>query len=438
MDKIRLIIGREFRTRFQSRSFLLITFLAPFFYLLLIAAPALLQQAGQEETLVRVFDEAQQFLPHLKDQDDLRFVAADQDIGEAREAIRQGKAESVLLYIPRQDMERPGNIQLMAGQKVGPTTTRAIERQLNRIIENHRLTRRGIDPEELEAIKPELELDTIVLSKGGAQEASAGAAAAAGFGAGFLIYIFIFIYGNFVLRGVQEEKTNRIVEIILSSVRPIQLMLGKIGGVFLVGLAQLGIWAAMILLLSLGASFFFGDLTPAAAGGGPLDPGAQSVAPQATQAQSETAREIAAALATIDLGGLLLAFLFYFMGGYLVYAALYAAIAAAVDDQAELTQFVLPISIPVIVSLVSVPAIIEQPHGTLAYALSMIPLTSPVTMLARIPFDVPFFELLLSGAILLSFAAGVLGMGAKIYRVGILWYGKKINYRELFRWLKMR
>ena len=433
MSKIGLILQREYRTRLQSRSFLIITFLAPLFYALLLIGPVFLQQAGQETIYVEVFDPGNQFFPELENTDEVRFTRAAHSIDQAREAVRKGKQDALVLYIPRQNFNRPGNIRLIAGEEIGPGIVGKIEQQVNGIIEAHRMAERGISREELQALKPDVDVDTLILSGEGSKQANAGAAAAAGFAGGFLIYIFIFLYGNFVLRSVQEEKTNRVVEIILSSVRPVELMLGKIGGVLLVGFTQLAIWGALLVTFTIiGISLMGTDAVLEAAQSSPQ---AQQQAVQQME-QSGIAGDIAMGIASIDFGQLSLAFVFYFLGGYLLYAALYAAIAAAVDDQADLTQFIFPISIPVILSIIALPAVIQQPHGTLAFVMSMVPLTAPVVMLARIPFGVPWFELLLSAAILLSFVAGTLGIGAKVYRVGILWYGKKMSYKELWRWLK--
>lgn len=433
MTKIGLILEREYRSRLQSRSFLVITFLAPLFYALLLIGPVLIQQAGQKTTYVEVYDPAQQFFPELEDTDEINFQRAEQDLDAAREAVRSGRQEAMILYIPRQNLDRPGNIKLISGKEVGPGLVGNVERQINDIIEARRMAERGISPEELEAIKPSVEIDTMILSGEGSKRAHAGAAAVAGFAGGFLIYIFIFLYGSFVLRGVQEEKTNRVVEIILSSVRPIELMLGKIGGVLLVGFTQLAIWAVLLVVLTIfGAQMLGMDAMMDAAQNSPQ---AQQQALQEAQT-SGLAADILTGIGSIDFGQLFLAFVFYFLGGYLLYASLYAAIAAAVDDQADLNQFMFPISIPIILSIIALPSVIQQPHGPVAFVMSMVPLTAPVVMLARIPFDVPWFEVLLSALILISFVAATLGIGAKVYRVGILWYGKKMNYKELWRWLK--
>jgi ABC-2 type transport system permease protein len=272
----------------------------------------------------------------------------------------------------------------------------------------------------------------------GERESSSIAATGAAFGGGFLIYMFIFLYGGLVLRGVQEEKQNRIVEIIISSVKPFQLMMGKILGIAMVGLTQFIVW---IVLTVLTTAIFGALLQPDAAtlemAHRMAGPGAHAVVP--TEAGNyATYQKAIGAIGSLNLPMLLGMFLFYFLGGYLLYSSLFAACAAAVDSQSDMYQLMFPISLPIVLSIALIGAIIESPDSSLAFWLSIIPFTSPVIMMARLPFDVPWWQMLLSMFILVTGFLLTTWLAGKIYRTGILMYGKKITWKELGKWLFYR
>ncbi|HSV87605.1 MAG TPA: ABC transporter permease, partial [Bacteroidales bacterium] len=264
-----------------------------------------------------------------------------------------------------------------------------------------------------------------------------------GFVTGFLIYLFIFLFGSQVLRGVLEEKTNRIVEIIVSSVKPFQLMMGKIVGVGLVGLTQFLIWVVLTFAIVTTVQSAFPDtfrFTPEeevyVTGAQTLDPAELQQQLEAAQAQNTFAGQILEGLAAINFPVIILSFLFFFLGGYLLYAAMFAAIGSAVDNEADTQQFMMPVTIPLIFGIIMMQAVLENPDGPLAFWLSIIPLTSPIIMMVRIPFGVPYTEVALSAALLIAGFFFATWMAAKIYRTGILMYGKKIDYAELWKWIR--
>lgn len=254
---------------------------------------------------------------------------------------------------------------------------------------------------------------------------------AIGGGFGYLIMMFIIIYGNMVMRSVIEEKTNRIIEIIISSVKPFQLMIGKIIGTSLAGILQFFIWAIIGLSLMFAASIFFGVNV------GPTAKVPPEMLNEAQQQFTSTAQMYIMELWNLPIATILISFVIYFIGGYFLYSSFYAAIGAAVDNQTDSQQFLLPIIMPLMLSVyVGFFSVINDPHGTVAVVFSMIPLTSPIVMLMRIPFGVPLWEIAISVTLLFATFFGVVWFAAKIYRVGILMYGKKPSWKELYRWLK--
>ena len=304
-----------------------------------------------------------------------------------------------------------------------------MERDLQRM----KLEAKGIDLDVIESAKTYISLSTLILGEDGTEEeGNAERSMGLGFIGGILIYMFIFLYGVQVLRGVIEEKTSRIVEVIISSVKPVQLMMGKIVGIAAVGLTQFVLWVVFTLILvSVAQGLFLPDN---------LDP--EMIAQGSPAMQMSDSEELAMGMmdtiANINFPLIIGMFLFYFMGGYLLYASLFASVGAAVDSEADTQQFMMPITIPLILSFVVGSSIIENPDGAVAFWFSMIPLTSPVVMMIRIPFGVPVHELIMSMSFLILGFLGTNWLAARIYRVGILMYGKKVNYAEILKWLRYK
>ena len=310
--------------------------------------------------------------------------------------------------------------------------------------ESLKLGAAGIDREVLASIKTQLNIHAVRIKQGGQEttdypEISMGL----GFVSGFLIYIFIFLFGAQVMRGVMEEKTSRIVEIIVSSVKPFHLMMGKILGVGLVGLTQFMIWVVLTFAIVGGFRAMAPDLFAFVPDENIYITASQSLNPEELAAQAESIQQsntalggLMAGLASINFPVMILSFLFYFFGGFLLYAALFAAIGAAVDNEADTQQFMLPVTIPIIFSLIMAQAVMQNPNGPIAFWLSIIPFTSPIIMMVRIPFGVPYTEVLISIITLVSGFIFATWLAAKIYRTGILMYGKKVGYADLWKWIK--
>lgn len=292
----------------------------------------------------------------------------------------------------------------------------------------------------LETLDAHVDISTINLSGEGEKESSSIGATAIGYISSFLIYIFIFIYGAQCMRGVIEEKTSRIIEVVISSVRPFQLMMGKVIGIAGVGLTQFLLW----IILSFAVISAIGGVM-----------GAEAMNPRTAQVeqmeamnipQDENMNEIqedvfskaTAAIGSINIPLVIVSFLFFFLSGYLLYGALFAAIGSAVDSDADAQQFMLPVTIPLIMSIIALSAVLNDPNGTMAFWLSIIPFTSPVIMMMRVPFGVPAWELGLSMALMVGGFVFTIWLASRIYRVGILMHGTKVNYKILAKWFMMR
>ena len=331
-----------------------------------------------------------------------------------------------LLHIPEIDsiQQIESSIEIYSINQMSLSTKQNVENQIDKKLTNIYLLQSGINPDQIKKSQSKSRIKTYVVDEQG-ENTKGNSEASFGIGlvGGFLIYIFIFMYGTMVMRSVIEEKTNRIVEIIISSVKPFELMLGKIISVALVGLSQFAMWIILGFVFLLIANGFIStdiDVT------------------NLNTNEAVLSSEIGSSLMALPIKSLIFVFLIYFLGGYLLYGSLFAAIGSASDQETDSQQFIFPITIPLIVSFVLVQVVIDNPHGGLAYWLSMIPFTSPIIMIARIPFGVPLHELLLSISLLIGGFLLTTWVAAKIYRVGILMYGKKISYKELWKWLKYK
>jgi ABC-2 type transport system permease protein len=331
-----------------------------------------------------------------------------------------------LLHIPEIDsiQQIESSIEVYSINQMSLSIKQNVENQIDKKLTNIYLLQSGINPDQIKKSQSKSRIKTYVVDELG-ENTKGNSEASFGIGlvGGFLIYIFIFMYGTMVMRSVIEEKTNRIVEIIISSVKPFELMLGKIISVALVGFSQFSMWIILGFVFLLIANGFIStdlDVTNLNAN------------------EAVLSSEIGSSLMALPIKSLIFVFLIYFLGGYLLYGSLFAAIGSASDQETDSQQFIVPITIPLIVSFVLVQVVIDNPHGGLAYWLSMIPFTSPIIMIARIPFGVPLHELLLSISLLIGGFLLTTWVAAKIYRVGILMYGKKISYKELWKWLKYK
>ena len=431
MGKILLIIQREYLTRVRKKSFVVMTILGPVLMAALVILPVYLTENTTSNEKVAVLDETGWFFQKFKNQENIHFYYVDKDVEQAKaEALAKG---DMLLYIPLPKLNLPENAELFSIKQPGLFVRNYIKTVMKQVVEDKKLLARGIDPNVLKSVKARINLVTIKVTEEGAEKQSnTDVEMGLAVFSGILIYMFVFMYGAQVLRGVMEEKQNRIVEIIISSVKPFQLMMGKIVGVGLVGLTQFLLW--IVLTLGLVGIFQSGLLSGEAAHA--LAGVSQQAGAVAGNTQSAAVNEITGMLSAINFKVMVFSFLFYFLGGYLLYSSLFAAVGGAIDQDADVQQFMLPISIPLIFSVALTGVIANQPDGALAFWMSMIPFTSPVIMMMRIPFGVPYWQIGLSAGILLLTFVFTTFLAGKIYRIGILIYGKKVGYADLFKWLR--
>lgn len=437
MHKIILIIQREYLTRVKKKSFIIMTILGPVLMAAMIVLPAFLADWSEAtEKRIAVLDETGWFFEKFKDQDNLRFYHVFED-RETEKNLALSKGDH-LLYIPLTELNVPVGAELYSTKQAGLNVTSYVKSVMKQEVENRKLLASGIDPELIKSSKVNINLSTIRVEEGGIEkksntEVEVGLAVFAG----MLIYFFIFMFGVQVLKGVMEEKSSRIVEVIISSVKPFQLMMGKIVGIALVGLTQFLLWI-LLTVVFLGI-FKLSFLSGTELSG--MEMLGQADVLKTAASQSANANKFGMVMEIINginLQAMVFSFIFYFLGGYLLYASLFAAIGGAVDHDADTQQFMFPVSLPLIFSVAMSGVIINQPDSALSIWLSMIPFTSPVTMMIRIPFGVPVEQIWGSAILLILGFLGTTWLAGKIYRSGILMYGKKVNYLEIWRWLKYK
>ena len=431
MSIISLIIKREFIAKVRNKSFIVMTFLGPLLIVGMTFLIAYLSSVNKGDVkTIGVHDRANVFVNDFKNSEDIKYVnLSSLSYEKAKDSSRN--AFEGLIYVPEvQNIEElatkttyisddsPKMDFLMALQK-------AIDAKLNK----EKLKKLGFDAETIEKAKIKSEIRFAKFSGENGLKYLNEIKIAIGFAFGYLIMMFIIIYGNMVMRSVIEEKTNRIIEIIISSVQPFKLMMGKIIGTSLAGILQFLIWIVLGGAILLGTSFFMGG-------------NQETVTPsQITVEQAEVATnfmsQIQFYLNEIPLASILVSFVIFFIGGYFLYSSFYAAIGAAVDSETDSQQFLMPIIMPLMLAVyVGFLTVIKDPHGTVAVIFSLVPLTSPIVMLMRIPFGVPLWQLAFSIVLLYGTFIFVVWFAAKIYRVGILMYGKKPTWKELYKWLK--
>lgn len=429
MNKTLLIIQREYLSRVKKKAFLIMTFLVP---LLIIAMYALIiflsMRGGDNIPTVEVIDESGIFNKSFENKRAVNFQSSTLSLSEAKKKVIN-EEEAFVLFIPK-DIKSGGSIELFAQKNAGLSVISSIENQLNEQMRIKLLQDAGIDSETLDKIKPNLTVVSKELTVEGEKDSSSGAAMAVGFAAAILIYMSLFIYGIQVMRGIIEEKTSRIVEVIISSVKPFQLMMGKIIGIGLVGLTQFLLWIVLSVgLMSVASTVLFKDQVEQVKSEIPLTD------PSAATAQKAPGSDILKAVQTIEWTYILPVFIVFFLGGYMLYSALFAAVGSAVETDTETQQFMLPITLPLLFTyIMSFSFIVNNPDSSLSFWLSIIPFTSPIAMMVRLPFGVPNWELALSIVLLIGGFLFTTWIASRIYRVGILMYGKKVSFRELGKW----
>lgn len=433
MSILTLIIKREFIAKVRNKSFIVMTFLSPLLMVALAALVGYLATRKSDAKTIAIHDETGLFAPEFKNNEDYRYIDFSKvSLKVLKDSIISESYEG-LVYIPKiADYATLANkIQYISNDSPDngliDNIQEVIATKMTR--ENYKIA--GLDINSIQKSEAKVNIN---LTKSSGERTIKGLNMIKifiGAGLGYLIMMFIIIYGNMVMRSVIEEKTNRIVEIIISSVKPFTLMMGKIIGTSMAGILQFLIWAVIGGVLFFVASVFLGvNIGPAAT----VDPALMATAKTELLSNSQIYLNEAH---NLPIATMIIGFLVYFIGGYFLYSSIYASIGAAVDSETDSQQFLLPIILPLMLGVyVGFFSVLNDPHGTVATVFSMIPLTSPIVMMMRIPFGVPWWQLAISLLLLFGTFLFVVWFAAKIYRVGILMYGKKPTYKELFKWLK--
>lgn len=446
MKKILLIIQREYVSRVKKKSFILMTFLVPLLFIGMWGIAAYIAVKGDEfgdKKHVKVIDESGLFTGRLQNKSGFEFSYPKESFADAKKALEKSEDENdYLLHIPAD-----GSKALLLSRKTTSlNTVPMIQDQLSGIMQNKKLISSGIDTATLaRAQEVNVPVEAHEVTEEGEKDAShkAEISTAIGFVCAFMIYLSLFIYGTQVMRGVIEEKTSRIVEVVISSVKPIQLMLGKIIGIGLVGLTQFLLWIILSAALTFGgggvalmSKMNKSKMEQVANAQKMQQAGNSSTAAMAMAGNNPDMKEkMMTILKEQHLPYTIGIFLFYFLFGYFLYSAIFAAVGSAVDNETETQQFMLPVTLPLIFTFIlSMNFIVANPHSSLAVWLSMIPFTAPIAMMIRLPFNVPTDQLVLSMTFMVLGFLFVTWVAARIYRVGILMYGKKASYKELAKW----
>jgi ABC-2 type transport system permease protein len=436
MNHLPLIIKREYLTKVKNKSFVVMTFLSPLIMIGLIAVVAYLSQLNNDkQRSISVLDESGYLTDLFQNTETTTYnYLADIDLETALALVKE-REDYGLLHIG--DAMSPDNtpVHFKFYSKDSPSITviSSLESKIERRLREMKLQADGVSLDQIQSSITQINIGQESFEGEKSSKIDNIVKLAFGGMAGYLLFMFIIIYGNMIMRSVIEEKTSRIIEIIISSVKPVQLMLGKIIGTSLAGVTQFVIWILLGGVLIIVVTAIFGiDVSQ-------LQTPQQDMVRQSIQSQDAQmiAENLLIAIGNLPIANLIVAFVFFFLGGYLLYSSLYAAIGAAVDNETDTQQFMLPIIMPLILAVyVGFFTVIEDPHGTVSTVFSFIPFTSPVVMLMRIPFGVPLWQQGLSLLLLIATFMFTVWIGAKIYRVGILMYGKKPSYKELFKWMK--
>ncbi|OIQ93208.1 ABC-2 family transporter protein [mine drainage metagenome] len=441
MNKIFLVARREFLSRVQKKTFLLTTILLPLIIFAFYALLIYFSVKTNDNLHIAVADEANILNGKISSKDDISFEVIKNETPQSLNAALELKKYDGYIFIPSTyNLMGKDSLQLKSNKAIGIMTREKIQKSFDDVLEEKRLLSLNISKAQLDSIQNNNNQIKFATVNGKADDnTKAGISYAVGYISGFLIYIILFIYGTMVMRGVMEEKMNRIAEVIVSSVKPFQLMMGKITGIGAVGLVQFIIWIVLIFGLQLLLPLLFPDLLHQMQGQ-PIQPAGMQAA-QAAQAmkQSGGMSELMNSLHQINFTLIIGCFIFYFLGGYLLYSSLFAAVGSAVnEDPQDAQSLLLPITMPIIFAIVIMTKAVNEPNSSLAVFGSLFPLTSPIVMMARIAHGIPegvtLWELLLSMALLIAGFLATTWLAAKIYRTGILMYGKKITWKEMWKW----
>lgn len=445
MNKVWLIIQREFITRVRKKSFLIATVVVPLVIPAIIGGLIYIMLKEAESAkpdTVMVVDESGQFnLDSTRNTKRFLFVPLQMSIEQAKKAYNETK-DFALLYTPKFDINKPEGMVIYTQENPSIEKVADLESILAERVRDLKLQEFKIDKETLKNLKTTINLKQINLTKSGEEKSSnSGLLYGLGFTLGIMIYVFVLVYGIQIMQGVIDEKTSKVVEVIVSSVKPFQLMLGKIVGIAAVGVLQFLIWIVLITFLSSGVLGYFGLKMPQKQAMEQMSKKMQQDPDmkQAMDQQNGKVNELLHNLGEIPFAKIIFVFVFYFIGGYLLYGALFAAVGSAVESMQESQQFQFPITMPLLIGYLGLfMFILRDPHGPVSFWLSIIPFTSPVAMVGRIAFDVPTWQLVLSMALLVGGFIFTTWVAGRIYRVGILMTGTKINWRVMAKWFMMR
>ncbi len=427
MNKTWIIIKREYITRVRKKLFLVTTILAPLGIALITILPILMSKVSTEKSSIGVIDKSNLFFEKLQNDNNMEFVYLSENYDQAKEGYQTAGLTGLLYISPDFNMYEGTGVEYFSNDQIGLKTQSNIETQMSRITREIKLAKVDITPDMIDQLSKDVRIKAIVSNERGTQEGNTAIATMIGSVMGFIIYIVMLMYGTMVMRGVMEEKTNRIAEVMVSSVKPFQLMLGKIIGIGMVGLTQFIIWIILVALIQMGVGLMYSDQLSQL----------QNLPSAGMMQQQQSVSGIAKVfegVSQLPWGYIVSLFLFFFMGGYMLYAALFAAVGSATGEEGD-QSLTFIVTLPVIISIMIMVNILEQPNGTLAIVSSMIPFTAPIVMCARLPFQPPAWQVILS---MTSLAIGFLfttWLAGRIYRVGILMYGKKVSFKELGKWL---
>jgi len=445
MKKIFLIIEREFMTRVRKKSFIVMTILTPFLFAAMMMVPMIIAtMEDKSERNIAVIDDSGLFRNKITETDYLKFTYLEGvKVTDIQSTFKESNYYAVL-YIGPMVANSPDGVLLYSDKQPSMDITMHISTAIKNEVEAQKLLTYDIEnlDEILKNIKTSIKVRTIKWTKDGqAKESSSVLAFGVAYILSFLVYMLLFLFGTQVMRGVIEEKSSRIIEVIISSVKPFQLMMGKILGIAAVSLFQILVWVVLTFGLVTAASTLLLDspskiAQQTEAATSIMDqPGVAQAMPEGV-ADQKFANEMMTALANMNFVLIIGGFIFFFIGGYLLYAAMFAAVGSAVDNEADTQQLVLPITMPLIIAILVMISGLRSPDGALTFWFSMIPFTSPIIMITRLPYGVPTWELLLSGFLLILTFVIVTWFAAKIYRVGILLYGKKHSWKEMWKWMR--
>ncbi|WP_164113015.1 MULTISPECIES: ABC transporter permease [Sphingobacterium] len=433
MHKIVLIIQREYLTRVRKRSFLLTTFLVPLFFIGMYVGIIFLTKKSFEENHATVYivDQEGSIAGKLKSSNNITYIHSNKDLQTQLSAIKDADNNTSILVIPK-DFISNLKVDFMAPSKPNVGIQNDIRANLSDIVRDYKYQKLGINIDSLNKINTSVSITAKEITEDGqAKNSNTEVAMGIALALSILVYISLFLYGSQVMRGIIEEKSSRIIEVIISSVKPFQLMMGKIIGIGLVGLTQFVLWILLSFMLAGVASTFFvskTELSNQVVGNKMVESDGAMLSP-----------ETWAVVQSINFPEIIICFFIFFLGGYLIYSALFAAVGSAVDSETEASQFTMPITMPLLLTYaLSFGVLMNDPHGTVATWLSFIPFTSPIAMLVRIPFGVPTWQIVISALLLVGGFVLTTWIAARIYRIGILMYGKKASYKEIVKWFRYK